>query len=256
MKKILSVILVLAMCCVLIPASAEDAPLAGTWYLTKGLNGEQELCVVNPEAITVTLNEDGTALLTVAAYNVSRECTWTSDGSVLTLETGVEGEEPVTMTVEGDALVFSLGTSTAYLSRTPAEPFTLPGAAAAESAEAFDGTWIPYAQVAMGLYYPMSEAEIAAATVPVIANGTITVHYSGDDGQLIPANVYEGTFADGVLTVEDHSLDGMVSMGGEAVDGTTYMTLSLLEDGSLRYDTVSVMGSFSFFYARLEEAAE
>lgn len=244
MRKILSVMLTLALCCMLIPAVAEDASLAGTWYLVKGANGDQELQVVDPEAISVVLHEDGTALLSMAAYGVSKECTWSAADSVLTLDSGVEGEDPMTLAIEDGQLAFSLGASKAYLSRTAAEPFVLPEAVTAESAEAFNGTWIPFAQMAMGLFYTMSEEEIAAAGILELDNGKITVNYIGEDGQAIPANVYEGSFADGLLTAVDESF------------GTSTMTVTLLEDGSLRYDTVSILGTFTFFYTLAEETAE
>ena len=64
MKKLIAVILSLALCCLLIPAVAEETPVAGTWYIVSANAQDQDFQVVDPEGITVTINDDGTFSIT------------------------------------------------------------------------------------------------------------------------------------------------------------------------------------------------
>ena len=60
MKKVISVLLALALSLMMLPAFAEGADYTGTWYIQRGVSGEETLDVVDPEGITLELREDGT----------------------------------------------------------------------------------------------------------------------------------------------------------------------------------------------------
>ena len=57
MKKVISVLLALALSLMMIPAFAEGADYTGTWYIQRGVSGEETLDVVDPEGITLELRD-------------------------------------------------------------------------------------------------------------------------------------------------------------------------------------------------------
>ena len=123
-----------------------------------------------------------------------------------------------------------MGTTVVSLSRTPAEATSFPAPVAAESADAFNGIWIPCAQVTSGMYAKMSEESIAQYGKISIEDGKVSVLYDSGSGEYVTAVTYETTFADGTLTGEDSSTI------------PTRMSLFLLEDGSLCFETIMSFG--------------
>lgn len=245
MKKLLAVILSLALCCLLLPAVAEEASLAGTWHILSASAEGTEIQVVDPEAISVTVNEDGTFELT--AMGTTQSGNWTVEDSVITM--AVDEENVTAFTIDGDELAFDMGNGTiARLTREAVEPAAFPAAVAAESADAFDGLWLPYGQMMYGLYAPMSAEQAAAYGRLQFEGGKVTVLYDDGNGGSIETGSYDAAFADGSLTFEDNSFVA------------TVMTVTLLEDGSLKYTSVMSTGDapieMSFIYVRAADAEE
>ena len=227
MKKLISLFLALILCCALVPAGAEDVSVTGTWYMAEAKAEGVEIQVIDPEAITLTINEDGTFLLTAATYGASQEGTWTVADSVLSLKAQ---DQTTDLQISGDSLDINMGTTVVSLSRTPAEAVSFPAPVAAESADAFNGIWIPCAQVTSGMYAKMSEESIAQYGKISIEDGKVSVLYDSGSGEYVTAVTYETTFADGTLTGEDSSTI------------PTRMSLFLLEDGSLCFETIMSFG--------------
>ena len=222
MKKVISVLLALALSLMMIPAFAEGADYTGTWYIQRGVSGEETLEVVDPEGITLELREDGTFAMNTAG--ITAEGTWTvgEDGVVLT----VDGT-PTTLRVEGEELVLDSAGAVAYLGRTPATPKELPAPLTVTEVEAFNGTWVPVAQISSGLFAKIDPATSQLGEV-VIENGMVKTTADGYETE--PA---EFTFADGVQSGEDTSII------------PTQMSMTLLEDGSLCYRMTVTLGEIT-----------
>jgi len=233
MKKLISLILALCMAMMLVSAVAETATdsLAGTWYISRGQVNGTDVQVVSNDAICVTLNDDKT--FTISSMGITGEGTWaeTENGITMTAEDGSAQEFQI---ADGE-MVYDVGNAVIYLSRTPADPAVLPAAVAAESAEAFFGTWVPVAQLASGLLVELSEEEAAMLGKVRIEEGKLNTLY--DDGQggvnVLGSNDY--TFEDGVLTAEDNTTI------------PTKLKVSLLENGSLYYEA-SMQLAEDYFY--------
>ena len=231
MKKLLSVLLVLAMllgACAL----AETVDLTGEWYLTELAMGDTS---VDPSAlgmnITITLNGDGTAVL-VSTYGDEEE---TQEGTWAQTEAGVEvvtGENPTALLLEDGKLKLYMGEEGAMIfGREKTEAPALPAAVAAESEDAFLGTWKITSVSMMGLVVPAEVAEINV-TMTVEA-GKVTL-LSGEEPQEIPT-----TFADGVLTASEPDM-------GE-------IKLSLCEDGTVSLEvSMGEAGQMIMYFTRAE----
>ena len=85
MKKLISVFLALTLCCALIPAVAEEASLAGTWYISRAQADGMDIRVIDPEAMVLTVSEDGTFTLTVSSFGVTQTGTWKVEDAALKL---------------------------------------------------------------------------------------------------------------------------------------------------------------------------
>ena len=193
MKKLVSLLLALALACMMLPTLADGIDLTGEWYLTEVQMGEDKL---PPSALgvemTITLNADGTALI-VTSYGEEAEeevDTWTLADGVITF-TAEEGEAQEFL-LEGDLLKYDIGGAYMIFSREAPEAAALPQVIAAESEEAFLGEW--------------------------------TLTTIGAGGSLLPAAALG---AEGKLTVEAGKLT-LVS-GEEIIEGETALT----EDGKL-----------------------
>ena len=223
MKRIIAFFLILSLCAALIPAVAEDSSLVGTWYVTAAKIDNMEVQVIDPEVITLTLNEDGTFVRAIASLGLSDAGTWSSTESVLSLTSDNQTTE---VRIVGDTLDYVVDTDTYTLSRTPAEPVSLPAAVAAESMDAFNGTWTPYAAITSGLYMILDDENVAVFGRIQIENGSISFLFDSGNGEYAADGPYEGTFADGILTMHDNS----------ALPTTN--TFALMEDGSLNITTI------------------
>ncbi len=247
MKKILSLLLMLSLCALAVPAAAETADLTGTWYISTAHEGETEVQVVDSDAIVLTVNEDGTFVLAANAVGAEATGTWALDGDQLVL-TNTDDGQTTEFTVTDDGLTFQMNTSTLVMSRTPQEPVALPAAVPADDAAAFNGTWVPHAQVVMGLYSVLSEEEAAASGALQIEDGTINLLGYTEEGTPYVGATYETAFADGALTYTDDTFFSTVT------------TIPLREDGTLFYHSVISMEEASMetllIYAPAEAAEE
>ena len=112
-------------------------------------------------------------------------------------------DQTTDLQISGDSLEINMGTTVVSLSRTPAEAVSFPAPVAAESADAFNGIWIPCAQVTSGMYAKMSEESIAQYGKISIEDGKVSVLYDSGSGEYVTAVTYETTYGDGILTGED-----------------------------------------------------
>ena len=109
MKKMISTILALALCCLLVTAVADEASPVGTWYIGRAMSDSIEIQVVDPEAIVLTVNEDNTFTLETAGMSASG--TWTFEDSAITLTPeGTENQEPAVFKLQDGELLYEIGT--------------------------------------------------------------------------------------------------------------------------------------------------
>ena len=234
MKKLISVIVTLALCCMLAPAGAEEGTLAGTWYLTGADMGSAEIRLYDPEAFVLTLSGDNTYTMKADSYGLTSSGAWTATDSVLTLE--IWGQT-LGLRISGDVLELVSGTNTVYLSRTPAEPVKLPAVVPAETTDAFNGSWVPCAVITAGLYAVPGEDTAGQLGMLQIDGGKVVAMEDAGDGGQIAGIVYEGILSDGAMILHD------TTDYDAAPATTTEITLYLLEDGTLFSRTVIHTGT-------------
>lgn len=241
MKKILALVLVLALLCCSALTLAETATETMTLYLT-GLSQDGET-ILNPAdfgmTMAITLNPDGTldAVSTGAGEESTTQGTWTEneDSAVLTID---GADLIVTPTEDGTGFVAAMDDLYYYFGFEPAvSSVVLANTIAADDITAFDGTWTWSSLSAYGMTISIQDAldmglgDMLGATVDnldlVIDNGSVSIF--GKDA--IPFN-----FADGALAF---------SLGDEELN--LDQSIELCEDGSLKY---TVMGMDLYFIAK------
>ena len=243
MKKLISVLLALVLCCMMIPAMAESDSMAGVWYIGHATINGEPVVVYDPEVVTMTLLEDGTGVLAYLALGMQIDCTWSSTDSALTV--AVEGQGELQYPIVDGEIELAQESIVLYMTRTPDDtPVDLPAAVEAESADAFDGKWVPSKVIAYGLLANVADVISGDASIASmkIEGGKVTYITDGSD-ELKTADL---TLENGVLTGTDSD--------------NALTTLTLLEDGSLMY-TYSYMGMenilpSTYFYIPAEAAAE
>jgi len=241
MKKLISLVLALALCCMMIPAMAESDSLAGVWYIGHGTINGEPVVVFDPEAVTITLLEDGTGILAAMAVGQQIDCKWTYADGKLTLS--AEGQNDIECQVVDGEIALVQDAMEFYMTRTPDDtPVDLPGSLVAESADAFDGTWVPSKVVMWGLMVDAASAVSGTASIAnlQIEGGNVSFVMEGSDPE-----PQDFSFDNGVLTsVQD------------AVVYKVTSTLTLLEDGSMMYSVLTeAMGQSmptTFFYVKAE----
>ena len=199
MKKLLSLVLALAMLCCMVSALADDA---GVWYLNSMvLDGTTYNPADMGMTITLTLNADGTG--SMDSNGEVSELTWTSDDTAVTLV--MDGEETVLARQDIGLVIDDEGVSMVFGTEAPVA-MNLGETVAAADLSAFNGTWSCTNIGMEGLMLPASSLGDSwetifgsADTTIVIADGVVTV--CGSDAQTF-------TFADGQLTCseEDNEL--------------------------------------------------
>lgn len=98
MKKLLALLLAVMMVFTLVGCSKS---VAGTYKMTKAEMGGTELPMDAAPEMTITLNKDGTVVL--SSEGESENGTWTQNGDTLTLSSD-EGED-MDLTVDGNNLI-------------------------------------------------------------------------------------------------------------------------------------------------------
>ena len=137
MKKLISLILIVCMACMMIPAMAEGE--SGTWYLVEMVtNG----VTINPAEMgmnwSLTLNEDGTAdnRMEMMGEVQEKSGTWTQEGDTVTVTID---DSPVAFQLADGKLTADMDGQTAVFSQEAPEASAKPAVVAAESEEAFFG---------------------------------------------------------------------------------------------------------------------
>ena len=251
MKKLISLILILCMACMLIPAMAED--VAGEWYLKSMSYGGQAMDVTGfGMSGTLNLKEDGTFTMAMTGSEESTG-TWKADGDKVQLTMGTE---TVDVTIADGTLSITMdeasGTAMIFSREAPAAAYEPAEMNADAKLEDFTGTWgISYIgmngivvdlnafiQSIAAMMPEGTELPDIASAMALKIDGTKVIVGEGTE----EAKTIEATFADGKMTVKDE-------------ESGTVITLSLLQDGYLAMDT-EVNGQAGTLYCAPAAAAE
>ena len=230
MKKVTAMILTLALVCILPLALAEQTGAVGTWYMTEVTDGKLSMSpsLVGIE-MTFVLNEDGSAELSMqqAGQTMETTGTWEQTENKVTIFANGQPEE---MTLEGDKMTVEMGGGmTGVLTQTPPEAFVIPTVVAAETAEAFYGTWqvenmvgedgtvLPAALLGLNHILTMEEGKVTE-TDPNAEEGSSPTEYTTE-------------FVDGTLVIT--TKNPYYPASGEEY---TVLTVQLTDNGQLTYD--------------------
>lgn len=158
MKKLITILAAVMLTAALTGTAiaSEAGDLAGTWYLATmvqdGMEVDASVVASMGMNITVTLNEDGTAIMDMSGS--ATEGTWTPDG-------GLQVEEnPIPLQLVDGNLVIEQGNVKMVLSKEPPEIKTFTLAPAVENPQLgdFNGTWKSTLYQFMGISMPIKLA--------------------------------------------------------------------------------------------------
>ena len=230
MKKLL---IVLRALCLALPTAlvlAEGADPAGVWYLTKAYVGETEM---DPAMlgmnVTMTLNEDGSAVVATAYGDEVQEekSEWALGDGVVTLKSG--NDEPVVFAIVDDTLTIDNDGIGMVFTREPNEPFEAPPALAAESEDAFAGTW-DLVLISMGGVRMSPEMFGMEDTLAVEPGKVVETSAVGENEQ---KREMTAQFVDGAMQLynaEDGAELGLLQL---REDGTVSLTVTLDEGNEM-----------------------
>ena len=218
MKKLISLVLILCMACMLIPALA-DGDAAGVWYVKTMKQGEQEMDMASVGmTFTLTLNADGTCAFDMAG-DVS-EGTWSQEGDTVTIT--IDGD-PASGTMADGLITLSQGSVEMVFSQeAPAALPTSGDIIAAESEEAFFGTWQLASLDMMGQTIPVDMLSSLGMDVQV----TMTI----EAGKATMAVGFNGQSQEATMTTSLQ--DGKLSL----VEGSSALSVALTESGNLAFE--------------------
>jgi hypothetical protein len=260
MKKLISLILILCMACMLVPAMAED-DILGDWYLVQLNVGE---ATVNPASLgmnmTYTLKDGGVLEVTgeMMGETNSQTGTWTQDGSTITMT--IEGQAQTATYADGKIMIESDG-QTGILSKEAPVVSERAKTVAADSEEAFFGEWTLAGMDMMGMTVDKEQFEAFGltgyeATMTVEAGKVHTVIAMGESTGEQVAD-YPSKFEDGklLLTVEvpEDQAKMMESLGLTLPE---FYTIELLEDGSLVFSMEMMGMQIGLYMVKSDTAAE
>ena len=235
MKKMLSLLTALMMLCALLPAMAEGTDVTGLWYLSALKMGETEM---NPATmgldLAFDLKEDGTALASMGGAESTEEQTasWAlkEDGTLVISQDGTD----TVFTVSDGRLEGDIGGGTiGVFTREPAAAAVKPAPVAAESEDAFLGSW-KLTQVDMdGILLPVDMLatmgmEISASLTVEASKASIVLTFFGTE---LPVIEGATAFSDGALAMTVEGLEQPIAIS-LCDSGELYAVISVPSLGS------------------------
>ena len=246
MKKLISLILILCMACMLIPAVADEA-VTGEWYLKSMKMGEQEYdAAAMGVNIVMTLSEDGSLSMTMPDSPEPATGTWTLDGDQITIDVD---ETPVSGTITAEAIELEQEGQVMVFTREAPVAITVADAKPAESAEDFYGQYtIAYVEMEGNL---MDMSSLGYSTGLIIGEGTFEILPTNDEDMMA---LTIGMLALTPTEMEDGALKVASATNPEGVDGK----IELLEDGMIKItaNNLSSQSSMVFYFAPAAAAEE
>ena len=245
MKKLISLILILCMACMLIPAMA-DGTVAGDWYLKIMIvDGTEYDAAAMGYNITMSINEDGTMTMTSPTEPDPMPGTWTLEGDQITITVD---DEPASGTVTADSITMISEEYTMIFTQEAPVAITLADTKAAGAAEEFYGSYL--------CKYVDMEGSLMDITAMGYSTG-MTVSESGIE--IIPTNDDDMmAFTLGLLALTpDGFEDGALKLVSATNSDGLSAKLELLEDGMIKLSAVrSDINETMTFYFLPAVAAE
>ena len=248
MKKLISIVLILCMACMMIPAVAEESSLLGTWYLKEAVSGEMTLDVsMLGMNMSIELKEDGTAVV-VTAYgeeSASKEGTWAQDGDAVTVT--VDGQPGQLAYADGTLVMEQEGGKMIFTQEVPEAATPTTTLIDAESEEAFFGTWELSSMEIMGQVVPVSL--LSGFGIEMTASMTI------EAGKAILAFSFNGEAKEAEIPTV--FAEGKLALSAEETE-SEFAPLSLTESGDLAFVLPIGEQVFSLYLSPVqpEEGAE
>ena len=228
MKKLISLILVMLLICMALPAMA-DEEVTGDWYLKTMKMGDQEYdAAAIGYVITMTLNADGTMAMAMPGEEPVLG-TWTLEGDKITV---TADDSPVEGTVSEGMIILAEDGGEMIFTREAVEAIALAEVKAAGSAEEFYGDWT---SVYVGSDESVMEISVVGMGVTkMIISETGVEFYDEEDGTLtimLKINKLDApVFEEGKLVIK---------AAADALNPEFNCTAELLEDGMLKLAVLS-----------------
>lgn len=253
MKKLISLVLILCMACMLVPAMAEE-DITGDWYLVEITVEDQ---TINPADMGMSqmysFKEGGVLEATseIMGQQDAQTGTWTIDGNAVTMTLG---DTTVSGTIVDGKITFDANGQIGVLSKEAPVASVKPTVAAG-SEDAFIGTWTLSAIDMMGVHMEGDKLEGYAGTMTIEAGKVISdIAMQGQESQKeeMPSKFEEGKL---VLTLDTtgEAAELMKQLGMELPESAT---IELMEDGSILYSTEILGMSVGMYFVRTDAAEQ
>jgi len=239
MKKLISLLLILCMTCMLIPAMAEE-DISGEWYANHyGID------------MILTLNADGTASMAITGMGEPGNGTWSLDGEKFVLTIVQNGVEDSTEgTLADGKLTITAGEQIIEFGRERAEGITIAEVNPNAAAEDFEGEWT------------ISYVSMAGMTLDAAAGGMGDVGVKIENGAVsFTGNADAVTFFLGTdpipLTYENGALIYTIDIPNDIQPMSFTIKAEILQDGmmSVSVDTGNSTMALYFTKTAAEEPA-
>lgn len=231
MKKLISAILALALCCMLIPAMAED-DLTGEWYASfAGI------------PVTLTINADGTLSMTSPQGGEASPGTWTLEGDKLTLTIA---DSPATATVTADGIAMSESGMDLLFTREPIAAITIAEVKAGAAADEYYGVWTLAYMDADGMIIDPSSVGMVFPDVK-LGEGTVEFVAASED------DLFAAMF--NMMALTDTYEDGALILSATAAGASASGKVEMLEDGMIKLTLDSEDGPMVLYYRPAEAPA-
>ena len=240
MKKLVSLVLILCMACMLVPAMAED--VAGMWY---ALEMTADGMTIKPAEVgmtmTMELKEDGTAEMAIemAGQSEKDSGTWALDGDTLSL---TFDEKTLTASVANGE--FSMEQDGAIVKFSKEAPVVEKATAVtAESEEEFFGNWTLSAIDIMGMH-------ISSDMMESFGMGTVSMSLNIEAGKAVLSSNMTSTAGDAEVSTAFE--DGKLVLSAA---GQNLFTVEKMDDGTIAL-VISYQGMDATVYLAPAAAAE
>lgn len=223
MKKLVSILLVLSLGAMLVPAAAEEE-IVGRWYLNRAETQGVNMVVISDEMnMTLDFRADGTGTSRNSLpgeESVETEITWSYEDGVVVM-TNLSDGSVSRMPVENGEMCMDYQDVRMYLGRNPHMVYEQPAAVKAESIGQFYGSWYPAAAFISGMM-AMTGDSLPREQIATLRIGADAITETSAEGDVT-------AYQNPVLDSETGML--VATLPVEGYEATVFM--ALLEDGTL-----------------------
>ena len=230
MKKLVSLILILCMACMMIPAMAEE-DMTGEWYAD--LYGME---------VTLTLNTDQSAKMTLTGMGDIAEYTWVESNGLFVLTETTEGAKLEGSYKDGEIRIND-GEDEFVFTREHVEGIQVAEVNPDAAAEEFEGTWAISSVRAEGVHARAADVGLGEIGA-VIEKGTITFTGNTDDiSFFFGKDPIQMTYENGGLNYKND-----IVLGEETVEGV--LACEMLQDGMLALTVIINGDGVTYFFTK------